>query len=283
MSFIYDFSDNLAISAADINAIASEIGENTSVSDNFDDNVSYAINKLNCIRSDILNPGIAYGMECSCTDEVISINSGVAFFKNGMRIEITEPETFPVADGDISYVYLYASESYSCAMPIVTASKKESDSYIPVAEVDKYGNVNDIRQFSTSKIPLCSGSAVQKENISYATVANSGSLISKNQKTYTINLKDKYFSYVIFEAEVNGKTESGVSHTILLNGYFKRSSGLCYGIYDNKPCFAAEYIGNRKSINYGTYIKPIFEDGILKIQTDCVDNVGTFSVSAEVI
>lgn len=282
MSFIYDFSDNVSIRAEDLNSIASGIGESTVVSQNFSDNVSYAINKLNSIRSDILNPGIISGMECSCADGVISISTGTAVFKNGMRIEITETETFTALSGGSTYVYLYASESFNCALPIITDSEKSSDAYIPVALVDEYGSVSDTRLFSTSKIPLSSGSAVQQADIVYDIVSNGGSLISNNRKTHTINLKDKYFSYVIFDVLINGLKDSGSSTSKKINGYFKRSDGLCYGIYDGNAYSGTEYIGIY-NINAGTYVKPVFEDGVFKIYTDATNITGTFNMSLEVI
>lgn len=281
MSFIYDFADNTLISAENLNGIASGIGEGTIVSSQFEDNVTYAVNKLNCIRSDILNPGIVCGMKCSYENGNISVLPGVAFFKNGMRIEITEKETFPAETDNKLYVYLYASESFNCAMPVITTAEKTSDAYIPVATVDKYGEIEDKRVFSTSKIPLASGSAVQKINIQYDTVENT-TQVSKNKRTHTINLKDKYFSYVIFDVTISGKKASGVSNIEKINGYFKRSSGLCYGIYDGKSYVEKEYIGIY-NINSGVYVKPVFENGVFKVMTDCINNIGTFKMSLEVI
>lgn len=282
MSFIYDFADNVSISAAELNAIAAGIGENTVVSNNFANSINYAVNKLNAIRSDILNPGIISGMSCSCEKNIVSISAGIAVFKNGMRLEITETETFPVFEEKTTYVYLYASESYNCAMPIITSSEKDSDAYLPVAEIDKYGNVTDARCFSTSKIPLSSGSAVQSVNLDYATVSNRGNMTSTNRKTHIVNLKDKYFSYIIFDATISGTTESGKTHSLKLNGYYKRSTGLCYGIFDGDAYFGNDYIGNYDAY-YGTYVKPVFENGTLTLYTDCIDNIGTFSISMEVI
>lgn len=288
MSFIYDFSDNVSIDADALNAIAANIGENTAVSSNFSDNVSYAVNKLNAIRSDIVNPGIVFGMECCAENDTVSISPGVAFFKNGMRLEITETETFSLLGLNDAYVYLYASESYNCAMPILTAEEKNSDAYLPVAEIDEYGNVSDTRRFSTSKIPLVSGSAVQKIELSYNTYANGASLVSCNRKTHTVNIKDKYFSYIIFDAKISGKKENTNPQSIAINGYFKRdgtkeNGGICYGICGGKACVGTSYIGTNYSINCGTYLKPVWEDNTLVIYTDCDNNIGTFDICMEVI
>ncbi len=280
MSFIYDFADNISVSAENLNSIADGIGEGTIVSKNFDTNVPYAINKLNSIRSDILNPGVISGMECTCAGGTVSVPKGVAVFKNGMRLEITATETFPLISGGSTYVYLYASESFNCAMPVITDSEKTSDAYISLAVIDQYGNLSDTRSFSTSKIPLSTGSAVQKINLSHDVTAIGGSLVSKNKKMYTLTLKDKYFSYVIFDVTIS--SSAGNSSAKKINGYFKRSTGLCCGTYDGDAYNGTEYIGFY-NINAGTYIKPVIENGKFRIYTDSQYITGTFNMSLEVI
>ena len=282
MSFTYDFADNISVSAENLNSIADGIGEGTIVSKNFDTDVPYSINKLNSIRSDILNPGVISGMECTCAGGTVSVPKGVAVFKNGMRIEITATETFPLISGSSTYVYLYASESFNCAMPIITDSEKTSDAYIPLAVIDQYGNLSDTRSFSTSKIPLSSGSAVQRRSISYDVTAIGGSLVSKNKRMHTLSLKDKYFSYVIFDVTISGSGSNNSSSAKKINGYYKRSTGLCCGTYDGNAYNGTEYIGFY-NINAGTYIKPAIENGMLRIYSDSQYITGTFNMSLEVI
>ncbi len=193
MSFIYDFADNTKISAEDLNSVISQLGEGVAVSSGFSENTAYAVNRLNLIRSDILSGGVLSGMECTSDGISVTIGTGVCFFENGMRLEITEPETMELFSGTCNYLYMYASPLCSAALPILSKTQKSGADFIPIAEINDTA-VKDVRIWCQAKIPLKTSSRfTQKvEKKSYERPVSDG-----YGKICDIPLKNKGFSKII--------------------------------------------------------------------------------------
>lgn len=167
MSYKYDFADNKTVSAADLNGIISTLGENCTPSLNFSDDGSYAVNRLNLIRSDILSAGVLSGMNCTVTDDGACVATGICIFPSGMRLEITEPEILTLYPDVKNYVYMYGSPLCTAAMPVISKEAKTGDDFIPIAEIEN-GTATDKRKWSQAKIPLKTSSrAVQTETVTY--------------------------------------------------------------------------------------------------------------------
>ncbi len=196
MSFIYDFADNKSISADNLNSVISQLGSDVTASNGFADNTAYAVSRLNLIRSEIMTGGILTGMTCSSDGVNVTVGTGVCFFDNGMRLEITEPEIMPLFPDVTNYIYMYASPLCTAALPIVSAEEKSGSDFVPVAEVSGTG-VTDRRIFCQAKVPLAASSRVtQRIDKLGLNVPISSSFV----KVHEIKLENKGFSKIFIAA-----------------------------------------------------------------------------------
>ncbi len=205
MSFIYDFADNKSISSSELNSIVTELGEGVTLPALFEDNTSYAVSRLNLIRGEIFCGGVLSGLECQVADGNATIGCGVCFFDNGMRLEITEPETLPLPSAETCYVYMYASPLQTAALPVICSDARNGTDYIPVAEISE-GVVTDCRVFCQAKIPLKASSRyIQEENDVYLSVTAG---LSDYTAAHEIPLKNKGFSKIFIYKATSQNVDS---------------------------------------------------------------------------
>ncbi len=251
MSYIYDFADNKIITPAELDAVSAQLGSDVTVSPHFAENTAYAVSRLNLIRSDIVSRGVLWGMEPVCTDTTVTVGTGVCFFENGMRLEITEPEVFELLPDTKNYIYMYASPVCVAAVPVISKAAQTAVEFIPIAEIEN-GKLTDTRIFSQAKIPLKTGSRVtQSENIIWSVLANIGEFSVGDELT----LSNSGFSKIFV------KTDRAC-------GIWDRASGLftyiCFNANDNNTVSGSAEMILEKFSGYEYKIKFEVSGNVLK-------------------
>ena len=228
MGYQVRFTDNESISAEQLNAIQSELGEGVEVSEAFEDDIEYSVDKLNDICSGIVTAGVSTGLTCSYTSGKIRIAPGLAYFSDGMQIKVDEEGVELTACEGKSYVYLYQSSAQQLALPMVSETAKENTSgqeYIPLCEVEN-GVVTDKRTWCKSKIALAAGNTLYERSTS---LSHGVYTDYQSYKVIGVDLGDDAFTFAEFDTTFQRKDHAQPNHHHGIRGFTSFSPDKTYG------------------------------------------------------
>lgn len=156
MGVLCSFVDNTSYGTEDINDIARSLvgaGIAPFVSKN-----SYTVSDINALTKALAGSGVQLnGCKCSCTvssgTRRITVNEGIMFFENGVRLEVDSSgyslSTQATAPG---YVYGYFDEALQIGQILFSKEVPKSGCVVELAYIDSSNNVSDRRLFARSKI-----------------------------------------------------------------------------------------------------------------------------------
>ncbi|MBQ2968240.1 MAG: hypothetical protein IJE10_09005 [Clostridia bacterium] len=155
MAYTYSFFDDQTVGAEELNRWVS-LFVSSGVSDCFADGVPYSLSKLNEIVKNNCTEGVVPTTDSSLSVRVagqnVLISPGLAFFKDGTVLEITETETLSIPKGKAVYVYLVSALQENRAYPAVSEAEP-SGNVVPLAKIDETGAVTDLRRYAKGKVP----------------------------------------------------------------------------------------------------------------------------------
>lgn len=120
--------DNQDVTADILNNIAVDLGATDF--NYFQDNTSYAVDKLNEITKALTGPGVLrVGNMCKVTknNNTVYVSDGVIVFENGVKITISVPQQLTITPGVINYIYAINDITNNRAYLYVTQSKQSGD------------------------------------------------------------------------------------------------------------------------------------------------------------
>lgn len=145
-----DFVYDQLVTSQDLNNIAIDLGAgNFSV---FTDSSPYAVDKLNEITSALVGSGISSALDkfkISINNDGIVVGAGMAIFKSGRKIKLTEPLTLPLQTGDV-----YFEENQSTGNVSLNIGELPVDNYIHLATINEDLTISDRRVYAKAKVLL---------------------------------------------------------------------------------------------------------------------------------
>ncbi len=147
---------NEEVTAAELNNLAVDLGM-TEFS-YFEDNMPYAVHKLNQITADLVSAGVlrtGANKELGCEVEALNgkayVQAGVIVFESGAKIRITEPVEIEIIPGTIIYAFY---DTTTGKASIETSETTPAGDYVLLAEVDTEGVLADRRSSCVSNVVL---------------------------------------------------------------------------------------------------------------------------------
>lgn len=173
----------------------------------FEDNMPYAVHRLNQITSDLVSPGVlragedgALGCEVIASEGTAYVQPGVIVFASGAKIRITEPEKVELIPG--TYIYATADSITGAAGLEVSAAKPTGD-YVLLAEADTEGTLADRRSASVARVMLTADAQNVYRELTATIPTGSG----KNPGTVELNVGTNAFLYVAILSGVCGNRD----------------------------------------------------------------------------
>lgn len=156
MSYTYDFADDVAYGAEDINNIRARL-VSAGVGDNFQDGVAYNVRKLCEISQGLVEPGYVpetdSSLRVTVQDGQAVIAPGMCFLPDGSTLTVTDSEKLDLTAGTKQYVYIKgAMTAENRNYPVVSATAPSSAD-VPLSEIGADGTVTDKRVYAKGKVP----------------------------------------------------------------------------------------------------------------------------------
>ncbi|MBR5236173.1 MAG: hypothetical protein IKW06_02210 [Clostridia bacterium] len=144
MGYRVNFLDNEKVNAADLNAVAAEMGGTASA---FKDGVLYGVDALNGISKNLIYKGVSRGCDLVVLQLVedaeshIKIGQGVLFMSDGKRVEIdAEGIVLPFMAGTAYYVWFSHDIISGLVTPCCTTEAPKGD-YVLLGRITVDGEV----------------------------------------------------------------------------------------------------------------------------------------------
>ncbi len=217
MSYEYSFADNIEYGAEDLNKLVRSL-VSSGVADPFADGVSYNAEKINDIVKTVYSDGVVPDSVDTLkvsriADGTISIAPGLAFFKDGSTIRITEAHQMPYTQGAINYVYLKQDlAEQNRNYPVCSTDGPVGDDYVLLAEIGTGGSITDKRTYAKGRVPGYQSNAncsIETKIMLSVNVSTSG---TTGTKSYTVDMGVNNYSRVFVLPWYSGNTIKGTSH-----------------------------------------------------------------------
>lgn len=253
MSYEYSFVDNVEYGAEDLNKLVKSL-VSSGVSDEFADGVPYNAEKMNDIVKTIYSDGVVPDSVDTLkvsrvSDGKIAIAPGLAFFKDGSTIRITEAHTLSYTKGVKNYVYLKQNlAEQNRNYPVCSVNEPTGD-FVLLAEIGTGGSITDKRIYAKGRVPGYQSNAncsLETKIMLSVNVSTSG---TTGTKSYTVDMGANNYSRVFVLPWHNGNTVEGTSHiglyTFADDSYLSMHSipNRGNGTSKDKLVIASEYSG----------------------------------------
>ena len=269
-----DFVYDQLVTSQDLNNIAIDLGAgNFSV---FTDSSPYAVDKLNEITSALVGSGISSALDkfkISINNDSVVVGTGMAIFKSGRKIKLTEPLTLPLQTGDV-----YFEENQSTGNVSLNIGELPVDNFIHLATVNEDLTVTDKRVYAKAKVLLPSeGNSyyTTRTAVTYQSATNAGLLddgsteitlpiegISKifftcgTTSQYVFDISTQKFSGIYYEGDGEyypvSETSTAYLWRLWYNGYLKHFSLDLSTITDEIITFNVRISPHVRNDLYGT-------------------------------
>lgn len=141
------------VNAEMLNNIAVDLGKTDfSV---FENEVPYAVTKLNDITSNLVTAGILMsGSMCEpiLNEQTLYIQPGIIVFNNGAKIRITQAVVVEPVNN--TYIYALNEQTTNAAQIITSEDEPTTGDYVPICYIDADGVLTDKRIFSSAKVTI---------------------------------------------------------------------------------------------------------------------------------
>lgn len=204
-TFLY----NQEVTAEDLNNIAIDLGLPEYSA--FSDGTLYAVDALNQITADLVEPGILLtGNRCSVTYQngIIYVDTGIVVFNSGAKKRIDEKQSFTALEGK-SYIYaIHDTANNRISLVCADAFPAEGD-YIKLATVED-GVVTGLRTTCKSKTDLKTLNLSEDvEDFYFSTYKSEYGNDYLLKKTINCNIECFRFMLFDFERERSNRIDLG--------------------------------------------------------------------------
>lgn len=152
------------VNAEMLNNIAVDLGKTDfSV---FENEVPYAVTKLNDITSNLVTSGILLsGSMCKpiLNEKTLYIQPGIIVFNNGAKIRITQ--AVAVEPVNNTYIYALNEQTTNAAQIITSEDEPTTGDYVPICYIDAEGVLTDKRIFSSAKVTIPVANQYHEEEV----------------------------------------------------------------------------------------------------------------------
>ena len=227
-----DFVYDQLVTSQDLNNIAIDLGAgNFSV---FTDSSPYAVDKLNEITSALVGSGISSALDkfkISINNDGVVVGAGMAIFKSGRKIKLTEPLTLPLQTGDV-----YFEENQSTGNVSLNIGELPVDNYIHLATINEDLTVTDKRVYAKAKVLLPSeGNSyyTTRTAVTYQSATNAGLL---DDGSTEITLPIEGISKIFFTCGTTSQYVFDIS-TQKFSGIYYEGDGEYYPVSETSTAY----------------------------------------------
>ncbi len=197
------FEDNQAVTLADFNNIAVDLGDTTFSA--FSEE-KFGVDELNNITKDLVTSGIlktedngngGLNMGCKPTieDNLVTIGLGTIVFASGAKVYV-DSEMVYAADG--SYIYAFNDTFTGRASLKVSDTEPTEGDFVMIAKVIGYGSLQDLRKFAQAKVLLPAGNVLQNFDVEFSGVVSDTTLGVYRTGIVKINAELQGVKHIVF-------------------------------------------------------------------------------------
>lgn len=231
MGHTFSFADNVSYGAGDINNVISKVVTG-GVAEVFYNGTSYNTSDLNKIANYISTYGVrtAAGNTLKVvknTSNTVKVLSGGAFMADGAYTEVdNDGVILEFVRGQKNYVYIKNNLAETNSIDFVCGITPPSGDCVPLAEIDKNGNITDKRVYCKGKLAGYQSDVNQSKMIEVPYEIRANCI----QKTKTVTVDMGGFGY----SKIINMTQTVTEDYNCGFGHYDINSESYYGCYANE-------------------------------------------------